>query len=363
MNVGGQAEVVGQSRVTPVAKTRRIKLDQNENPFELPIELKEQVLDLARAQSWSRYPTPIPRRLIARLAQIDEWREDGILVGNGSNQLILALLTTFIRPGARVVMPAPTFPTFPRSVELLQGEIVEVPLKRETESPFGNDFALEPEAIRAAVERQNPKVVILCSPNNPTGGALTLEQIESIAQNTSALVVVDEAYWQFNGMTALPLLARYSNLVILRTFSKALGLAGLRVGYLLAAPDVIRQVSRAVPFFSVNFFAEAAALTTLDYLPWFDERVSLLTRERERVYTEMKKIPGIKPYPSRTNFILFSLLDREVGFALDALTREGILVRDMRAQHPLLADCLRVSIGLREENDTFLETLARLVSD
>lgn len=332
-----------------------IKLDQNENPFELPIELKEQVLDLARAQSWSRYPTPTPQRLIARLAQIEEWHENGILVGNGSNQLILALLTAFTVPGKSVVMPVPTFPAFSRSVNLLKGEVVEVPLNRD------DDFALDPEAIRDAVDTHAPQVLILCSPNNPTGGALDPAQIEDIVQSTSALVVVDEAYWQFNGMTVLPLLARYSNLVILRTFSKAWGMAGLRVGYLLGSPNVVQAVGRAVPFFSINFFAEAVALTVLNHLTWFEERTTFLIQERGRVFAEMKKIPGIKSYPSRTNFILFSVLNGQVGSVLEELTQAGILVRDMRVQHPLLADCLRVSVGLREENDAFLQTLARLM--
>ena len=358
MNARVQTDSVRQSPMPPTDfRKPPIKLDQNENPFDLPIELKEQVLTLARAQSWSRYPPPIPGRLIARLAQIEGWPENGIVVGNGSNQLILALLTVFIKPGQPIVMPAPTFPIFPRSVELLRGKVIEILLSRE------NDFAFDPEMIRAAVDAHNPYGLIICSPNNPTGGALTLEQIEDIVRNTSALVVVDEAYWQFNGMTVLPLLTRYSNLVILRTFSKAWSLAGLRVGYLLGAPEVTREVARAVPPFSIDFFAEAAALTALDYVTWAEERTAYLVRERERMFTEMQKIPGIKPFPSRTNFILFSVLSRQVGAVLEELTQAGILVRDMRVQHPILTDCLRVSVGRREENDAFLETLTRLVSN
>ena len=358
MNTQAQTDIARQSRMPPSdSRKPPVKLDQNENPFDLPIELKEQVLALARAQSWSRYPSPIPRRLIARLAQIEGWPENGIVVGNGSNQLILALLTVFNKPGQPIVIPSPTFPIFPRSVELLRGKVIEVLLNRE------NDFAFDPEAIRAAMETHNSQGLIICSPNNPTGGVLTLGQIEEIVRNTSALVVVDEAYWQFNGMTALPLLTRYSNLVILRTFSKAWSLAGLRVGYLLGSADVTREVARAVPPFSIDFFAEAAALAVLDHLAWFAERTADLIQERVRVFAEMQKIPGIKSYPSRTNFILFSVLSREVGGVLEELTQSGILVRDMRVQHPILADCLRVSVGLREENDAFLETLTRLVSD
>lgn len=358
MNTRVQTDIVSQSRTSPSdSKKPRIKLDQNENPFDLPIELKEQVLNLARTQPWSRYPPSIPRRLIARLAQIEEWPENGIVVGNGSNQLILALLTVLNQPGQPIVMPAPIFPIFPRSVELLGGVVIEVLLDRE------NDFAIDPALIHVAIEKHNPRGLIICSPNNPTGGVLALEQIENIVRSTSALVVVDEAYWQFNGMTVLPLLKRYSNMLVLRTFSKAWGLAGLRVGYFIGAPDVIQGIARAVPPFSIDFFAEAAALSALDYSTWVEERVTYLVRERERVFAEMQKISGIKPYSSRTNFILFSVLNRKVGNVLEELTREGILVRDIRVQHPVLADCLRVSIGLREENDVFLENLARLVAN
>jgi histidinol-phosphate aminotransferase len=334
------------SAYTLAARQAPVKLNQNENPYDLPEALKRRVLDAALSRPWSRYPDFEPRQLTERLAAFAGWRADGVLAGNGSNELIQALLLVCVGPGVRVAIPQPTFTLYALMTRILGGEVVPVGL-----SP---DLAYDAAALRAA-QREAP-LTIVCSPNNPTGGALPVAEMGRLCRESTGLVVVDEAYHEFCGESAVPLLAEHRNLVVLRTFSKAMALAGLRVGYLLAAPELVREVVKARLPYSVNFFSQAAALAALDEWPRLRETAASLVKARDALFAALAGLPDVRPYPSRANFILLELARAQPGRVFERLHAAGVLVRDV-SSYPRLGRCLRLSVGSPEENVRLLEAL------
>jgi len=325
-----------------------VKINQNENPFEIPRELKEEVLAAARARPWGRYPDFVQTRFAQKLAEHVGWTKDGILVGNGSNELIQATLTVTVGPGTRVVIPTPTFTLYQLFSRILGAEVIEVMLKAD-------DYTFDVPAIERAVSKGKADVVIICSPNNPTGGVMAPEDVERILRATDALVIVDEAYQQFSETTCLPLLKQYENLIVLRTFSKAFSLAGLRIGYLMARPEVASEIAKAKLPYNLNFFSEEAAIKTLEHWPIVRAHVEVLKAERAVVYERLKRMDGVKVTPSQANFLLFET-PFDPGRIFLRLVDQGVLVRDV-SKYPMLSRALRVSIGTEEENRRFLKGL------
>ena len=346
--------VRGVGAYTLAAREAAVKINQNENPYDLPESLKRRVVEAALARPWSRYPAFDPRDLIAALARFSGWREDGILAGNGSNELIEALLLVTVGPGTRVVIPEPTFTLYALMTRILGGEAVRVGLGPDLEYDV-------PGVARARREAEAP-VTIVCSPNNPTGGLFPAGAVEALCREADGLVVVDEAYHEFSGETVVPLLASHPNLVVLRTFSKAMGFAGGRVGYLLASPDLVREVNKARLPYNLNFFSELAARATIDEWGSLRQTVERLVAAREDLLDRLRRVPGIRPYPSRANFFLIEFLEADPKAVFEALHRRGVLVRDVTS-YPRLARCLRVSVGSEAENAVFLEALHEALSE
>ncbi|MCM3901242.1 MAG: aminotransferase class I/II-fold pyridoxal phosphate-dependent enzyme, partial [Pyrinomonadaceae bacterium] len=233
------------------AERARTKLNQNENPWDAPLEIKQETLRRINERAWSRYPDFTPQRLHERLAEFSGWNSEGILAGNGSNELIQAVLMVTIGPGKRVLISEPTFALYRQITTVLGGEVVSVPLTAQ--------LTYDSEALLSTVKSSQPDLTVVCSPNNPTGCVMETSDLVALLEVSSGLVVVDEAYFEFSGQTAVPLLARHANLIVLRTFSKAMALAGLRVGYLLAHPDLVREVAKAVLPYNLNAVSQTAA--------------------------------------------------------------------------------------------------------
>jgi histidinol-phosphate aminotransferase len=333
---------------TLAARRAPVKMNQNENPYDLPESVKRGVVERALMRPWSRYPPFDPRELVQALAAFSGWRPDGILAGNGSNELIQALLLVTVGPGTRVAIPEPTFTLYALLTSMLGGEVVRVPLGPELEYDAG--------ALRRARRESGAGVAIACSPNNPTGSLLAAAEVERLCADGDGLVVVDEAYHEFSGQSVVPLLARHENLVVLRTFSKAMALAGLRIGYLLASPALVREINKARLPYNLNFFSQAAALAALEQRRELESVVRRLVAMREETFEALSALPGVRPYPSRANFILFELLDRDPKAVFESLFNRGVLVRDVTS-YPRLERCLRVSIGSPDENAAFLDAL------
>ena len=333
--------------------TRR-KLNQNECPHDLPPELKRAVLDRAAAAPWQRYPEFVPARLLERLAAHYGWVPEGVVVGNGSNELIQATLSVILGEGDAVVAPAPTFSLYRLLTGVLGGRFVPVPLT--------GGFEFDVDRIGETAARERARVIVLNSPNNPTGAALPEGAVERLLAGSGAMVVCDEAYQDFGGPSAVPLLRRSSRLVVLRTFSKAMGMAGLRFGLALAHPDVARELAKGKLPYNVNLVTLAAADVALDHADLFAARTREIVATRDRFLPRLARVPGLEVFPTAANFVLIRCVARPAGEVFRRLHEEhGILVRDVGGA-PELAGCLRISIGTEEDMDAVLAALEEIFS-
>jgi histidinol-phosphate aminotransferase len=333
---------------TLAARRAPVKLNQNESPFDVPERVKRRVIQQALARPWSRYPDFDPHEVLEALARFSGWRGDGILAGNGSNELIEALLLVTVGQGTRVVIPEPTFTLYALMTGILGGTAVRAPL--------GPDLEYDAAALLRAQRDSGASVVIVCSPNNPTGSLLAPADLRRLCAETDGLVVVDEAYHEFSGQTAVPLLREFENLVVLRTFSKALSAAGLRLGYLLAAPEIVREVNKARLPYNLNFVSEAAALAILEEAPAFEAAVRHLCLLRDGLARDLAALPGVRVFPSQANFLLIELAEADPRRVFEDVYARGVLIRDVTS-YPRLQKCLRVSVGSEDENATFLAAL------
>src|SRR5215208_6405936 len=274
-----------------------VKLNQNENPWGAPEAVRRETLRRLEGRAWARYPDFVPTSLHEKLAAFAGWTPEGVVAGNGSNELIQATLMVTVGEGKRVLISEPTFALYRQVTTVLGGDVLSVPLNDE--------LGFDVPALRQAIERERPDVAVLCSPNNPTGCRIEEDALEELLTKTDGIVVVDEAYFEFSGRTVAPLLERHANLAVFRTFSKAMGLAGLRVGYLLAAPELAREVSKAVLPYNLNLFSQAAAEVAVElYESELRPTVERIVGERERLFTELQNIEGLAPVRSCANFMV-----------------------------------------------------------
>jgi histidinol-phosphate aminotransferase len=329
----------------------RVKLNQNENPWDTPAKIKEETLRRISECAWSRYPNFVPQRLQERLAEFSGWPSGGIIAGNGSNELIQALLMVTVGEGKRVLINEPTFALYRQIATVLGGDVVSVPLN--------SGLRFDVKALKDATRSLQPEVTIVCSPNNPTGCVLSDDDLHSLLESTSGLVVVDEAYHEFAEHSVVPLLRQHENLVVLRTFSKAMAMAAMRVGYLLASPELTREISKAVLPYNLNAVSQAAAEVAVDmYEDELRPLVRQIITERARLYDALSRIDGLTPVRSCANFILVrSAIDPKQVFA--ELIDRSILIRDVSG-YPMLSDCFRVSVGTPEENGLLIESLREI---
>ena len=330
----------------------RRKLNQNESPYDVPPALKREIADRLATVPWHRYPefTPVP--LLETLAARYDWTPDGILVGNGSNELIQASLAVTLDGGDRVVAPSPTFSLYRLLTSVFGGRYVPVAL--------GPDFRYQIDSLIEVTARERARVVVLNSPNNPTGSALPPDAVERVLAATDALVVCDEAYQEFGGPSAVGLLAVSPRVVVLRTFSKAFGLAGLRLGFALAHPAIAREIAKAKLPYNVNALSLTAAGLLLAH-PETQAHVAEIIATRDRTFARLRGMPALNVYPSAANFILVRCLTRPAREVFRRLLDEhGILVRDVSSA-PDLAECLRISVGTPEDMDALVGALGDIL--
>ena len=339
-------EVRGLTAYTLKHFKAEVKLDQNENPYELPADLKKEVVERVLSRPWGRYPEFVPEATLRMLSKFAQWPEDGILAGNGSNELIQAALTVTLGKGRRVAIPQPTFTLYRLMSTALQADVLDVPMNPK-------DMTFDVDGLITAA--RSADVVVICNPNNPTGTLLERDALVAVLKQARGLVLLDEAYHEFSEQSAAPLLKEHRNLVVLRTFSKAMSMAGLRFGYLLTHPEIAKEINKGKLPYNVNIFTLAAAEVVVERRQVLQEAISTLIRERERVAAELRRRTAIEVFPSKANYLLIrTALPAKVLF--EGLYVQGVLVRDVSG-YPLLENCLRVSIGMPEENDRFLRAL------
>ncbi len=331
-----------------------VKLNQNENPFELPAAIKAETARRLQGRAWARYPDFVPVALHEKLAAFADWTPDGIIAGNGSNELIQATLMTTIEPGRRVLICEPTFALYRQVTTVLGGEVVSVPLT--------SDLQFDAPALVAAIETHDPDVTIICSPNNPTGCLLDDDDLSERARTRArsgrhrrGLLRVRPIQDQ-----ATLLIATISS--VFRTFSKAMGMAALRVGYLLAAPEVAREIGKAVLPYNLNAFSQTAAEVAVEmYDAELRPLVAQIVAERERLFDELRCIDGLAPVASQANFMVVrSKIEPRQVFS--ELLARGILIRDV-SSYPMLQDYFRVSVGTPAENDALVAALQEIFAN
>lgn len=337
----------GDYPFTPIEA--RYKLDQNEAAADFPAELKTLVIEQLMSSEWNRYPAFGARPLVSALAERESWPEEGITVTTGSNVLI-ALMIQLASFGGKVLTTKPNFALYGLDARLLESTLIELPLRED----LSFDCPAMLKVIRESGDSPHARggVIYLSRPHAPGGASCALSDIEQIAMAAGDwIVVVDEAYCQYDDDNALALARRFSNIVIFRTFSKAWGLAGMRLGYALGSADIIRHLQKLVPPFCIATPQLITALVALQHPEYMRKGVALAISERERVFASLLQHPDWRPYPSKANFILFKTPD--AGAAYQQLLDGGVLTRRQDSNHGL-AGCLRVSIGQPEANDAFL---------
>ncbi len=355
--------VAAMTAYTLELREAEIKLNQNESPFDLPREWKERILARMAERPWNRYPDFEATALRTAIARAYGLAPENILVGNGSNELLAAAIGAFVGPGTPVIIPRPTFTLYEKLVTIAGGLPVTI--------DFDPDSGLLPlDRMRDAIARHENAVAIVCSPNNPTGGVLPPGGLEALL-GSGTMVLLDRAYGDFEG-AVIPSAAeregppsrlpgdpspssRLGMTVTFRTFSKAWGLAALRVGWCASTAENCREIRKVKLPYSLNVISEAIAVRALEDPVRRDTNVARIIAERERVLAAMQMIPGIAVFPTRANFIAF----RTKKPLFEPLAARGILVRDVSG-YPRLRDCLRVSIGAAEQNDAFLAALKEL---
>ena len=324
-----------------------IKLDAMENPFPLPREVRSKLAVAVARVPVNRYPDGGADALKAALRTALNIPEPlGLILGNGSDELIQLIVSAVAKPGATLLAAEPSFVLY-RLCALFAGmRFVGVPLKPA--------FALDIDAMRSAIERERPALIFLAYPNNPTGNLFSATEIEEILRLAPGLVVVDEAYHAYADATFLPRLREFPNLVVLRTLSK-IGMAGLRLGYAIAAPEWTTELNKLRPPYNVNALTQAVAPILLSEGSLYAEQVEKIKAERLRLYASLGSLPGVLAFRTRTNFVLARFPDASRWFA--RLKDAGILVKNVDGSHPLLENCLRITVGTSTENDALIAAL------
>ena len=327
-----------------------IKLDAMENPYPLPQAVRERIAAAVASVPINRYPdggADAVKSALRRAFGIPE--AAGLILGNGSDELIQIVTTAVAKPGAVILAPEPSFVMYRLNALYAGARFVGVPLLP--------DFSLDAGAVLAAIERERPAVVFLAYPNNPTGNLFAAAGIEAILRAAPGMVVVDEAYHAFADASFLPRLAEFPNLVVMRTVSK-IGMAGLRLGYAVAAPEWTTELNKVRPPYNLNALTQAVAPLLLAEDALLAEQAARIKAERSRLHAAIGTLPDVVAFRTQTNFVLARVPDAPRWF--DHLRQEGILVKNLHGSHPLLEHCLRITVGTPAENDALLAALQHL---
>ncbi len=342
------------SQAYPVASSAgMVKLDVMENPFRLSIELQAQLGARLGAVAINRYPAESTAKLAAALA-LHAGMSAGcaITLGNGSDELISMLSMAVSRPGAKVLSPTPSFVMYELSARYQNLAFVGVPLRAD-------DFELDGPAMLAAIAEHQPALIYLSYPNNPTGNLWDAGVIEQIIQAAPGLVVMDEAYQPFATSDSMALLERYPQVLVMRTMSK-FGLAGVRIGYLIGQAALITEIDKLRPPFNISVLNAEAGLFALEHAEVYAAQAATLRAERERVFAALQALAGVQAFPSQGNMILVRVSDASHTFA--SMKALGVLIKNSTTAHPLLSNCLRITIGTAEENTAMLAALQESLS-
>lgn len=337
---------------TPPRPGHRLHL--NESPEDLPEFVKRAATERLLAIDWSRYPEEA-HLLAAELATRDGWTADGVLLGNGSNEILQLVVFATLAPGDAVVLAAPSFSLYTTQAKAAGARVVEVPLRAREGEPFRFDV---PRLIAAANESK-AKLLLVTTPNNPTGTLLSVDEVRALHDGTDCLVAVDEAYRDFAGQDCAPLLASCPRLVLMRTFSKSFAAAALRLGYALSSAEITRELTKLQMPYNLGALGGAVARELLRHPAVMQERVASVVAERARMERAFAAIPRLRVEPGGANFVVVEHVERPAAQFAAELSERGILVRDLTG-YAGCGRCLRITVGLPAGNDAIIAALQEL---
>ncbi|MFL6681360.1 MAG: histidinol-phosphate transaminase [Burkholderiaceae bacterium] len=348
-----RADVQGMHGYAVQPSAGFVKVDTMENPFRLPDALRRELGERLAEVALNRYPAERGDVLRAELAKHASMPADcDIVLGNGSDELISLLTLAADVPGNVVMAPLPGFVMYEMSARLQGLRFVGVPL-----TP---DFELDGPAMLAAVREHQPALLYLAYPNNPTANLWSDDVIDALIEAAPGLVVIDEAYQPFASRDSLARLRRHEHVLLMRTMSK-FGLAGVRIGYLIGRKPLIAEIDKLRPPFNISVLNCEAALFALEHADEYARQAATIRAERDKLLRELQALPGVKPFPSEANMVLARVPDAKRVF--EGMRARGVLVKNVSGLHPLLADCIRITIGTPEENPQTLAALYGALHD
>ena len=330
-----------------------IKLDAMENPYQLSDELKTQLQDKLSHAELNRYPDPSAQSLRNKLQQVMQVPDDkAIVLGNGSDELIQMLAMAVADHGGErdvcLMSFDPGFVMYKMISDFVGIKYVGVPLRE--------DFSLEMESTREAIKQNQPAIIFIAYPNNPSANCYNEKYIEEIISLAPGMVVLDEAYHPFARSSFMDRLSEFDNLLVMRTVSK-MGLAGLRLGLLCGDPGIINEIDKIRLPYNINVLTQVAAEFVLDNIEVLDQQAELIRDEREQLLKSMNAINNLDVFPSQANFILFRILKADANDVFESIKKSGMLIKNMKADTGLLKNCLRVTVGTSDENKAFITAL------
>lgn len=335
-----------------------IKLDAMENPYLLPPTLRSEIAEAVAAAAINRYPDPSAAMLKEKIRDVTGLPQGmEILLGNGSDELIQLLALAVNKPGAVLLSVEPSFVMYKMIATFTGMRYVGVPLLHNSDSA---DFSLDLSGTLAAINREQPALVFLAYPNNPTGNLFSADAVAQIIQAAPGLVVFDEAYYAFASNSFIPQLARYPNLLVMRTFSK-LGMAGLRLGFLAGSAAWLRELEKLRLPYNVGVLPQIVAVKLLAHHEVLLQQAEQIKQDRAKLYQQLSEISAVKVYASEANFLMFCVADATAVF--NGLKQRGVLIKNLNGGHPMLQDCLRVTVGTPQENMKFITALQETLSN
>lgn len=327
-------------------------LSANENPRNVPEDVQLEIRKALKTFSFNRYPDPLANELRDLIAEANGLSRENVLIGNGGDELLFNLALAWGGPGRTFLNVPPTFSVYEANANLTGTTVVNVP-RTET-------FEIDEEAVLARMAEGDIDFAVITSPNNPTGKMASETFLKKLLDASDALIMVDEAYFEFSRFSMRPYLDQYENLIILRTFSKAFSLAGMRLGYVMASPNVIREFIKVRQPYSVDALSQAVGCAVYRNRSLFERGIMEIISECGKLIDRLRTLPGVEVFDSDSNYILFRLSG--AAEVWQKLYDRGVLIRDF-SKSQYLEDCLRVSIGTPEENETFFTALSEILQN
>ncbi len=327
-----------------------IKLDAMENPYTWPAYLRGEWLEMLQCVPMNRYPDPGAQALQAQMRQaFDIPAEMALLLGNGSDELIQLIAMAVQGPGRTILAPEPSFSMYRMIATFVGMEYVGVPLRAA-------DFSLDLAAMLAAIEAHQPALIFLAYPNNPTGNLFDEQDVVAILNAAPGIVVLDEAYSAFADSSFMARLGEFDNLLVMRTVSK-MGLAGLRLGLLAGPAAWLDEFDKLRLPYNINVLTQASARLALTYVDIFEQQTNQIRKDRELLRAALAQVEGVEVFPSAANFLLLRVPPGRAPALFEGIKARGVLIKNLDGASPLLADCLRVTVGRPQENQRFLSAL------